>query len=64
LEAFYDGKRNADLGVLLRLMTAECRLLDLSVLSLLPMAWLHLLSSYEMGCVLALWDTQGAKYSS
>jgi hypothetical protein len=38
LEAFYDGKRNADLGVSLRLMTAECRLVDPSVLSLSPMA--------------------------
>jgi hypothetical protein len=34
LQVFYDSKRFADLGVTLRLMTAECRLLDPSVCSL------------------------------
>jgi transposase-like protein len=34
LKRFYDGKRNEDLGVSLRLMTAECRLLDPSVSSI------------------------------
>jgi hypothetical protein len=31
LEMFYDGKINKDIGVMLRLMTAECRLLDPSL---------------------------------
>jgi hypothetical protein len=31
LQVFYEGKRFADLGVMLRLMTAECRHLDQSL---------------------------------
>jgi hypothetical protein len=51
VRVIFDGKRNVDLGVPLRLITADCRLLDPSILQFSSMAF-----EGRINCLLMKWD--------